>query len=180
MDIDNFLRNRRTCHQFLNKEVPNALIEKAITTSIWVPNHHLTFPWQYWVLGERVKQQFTEIVYEYIATTFSPTAADNKVSRIKTIPTIIVIAGLQDPNPQKCQENNATVFCGIHNLSLSLWNEGIGSKWVTNAFIHLTAIKDLLHVPKSYSILSMLYCGYPQKIPSQSRPKINQFVTYTE
>lgn len=45
------LRGRRTINVFLQTPVPESLIHEAIEVAVWAPNHHVTEPWRFHILG---------------------------------------------------------------------------------------------------------------------------------
>ena len=45
------IRARRTTKLFLKQEVSDELIRNAIEVARWAPNHHVTEPWHFYLLG---------------------------------------------------------------------------------------------------------------------------------
>ncbi len=50
-DFGEALRGRRTIELFLHTPVPAALVREALEAATWAPNHHLTEPWKFYLLG---------------------------------------------------------------------------------------------------------------------------------
>ena len=50
------IRSRRTTHLFLKQKVSRQLVLDAIELARWAPNHHLTEPWHFYLLGDEKKR----------------------------------------------------------------------------------------------------------------------------
>ena len=57
MEIKDLIKSRRTIHQFKPGACPDeAVVRAAMEQAMWAPNHHLTQPWRFYLLGERSKE----------------------------------------------------------------------------------------------------------------------------
>ena len=51
--IEDLIKSRRTIHDFIPDKIPDkAIIREAIKIACWAPNHHLTEPWYFYLLGQ--------------------------------------------------------------------------------------------------------------------------------
>ena len=73
------IRSRRTTKLFLKQEVSKQLVEDAIELARWAPNHHLTEPWHFYLLG---KQKIAACV-ELIGTLIRETKKDDELAAFK-------------------------------------------------------------------------------------------------
>jgi len=60
MTVLEAITTRRSIPQFKTDPVPKELIQRLLDVAVWVPNHRLTDPWQFHVLGEKTKRKFAE------------------------------------------------------------------------------------------------------------------------
>ena len=51
MDVEDAIRSRRTHKAFAPEPLPRDLIDELLELGRWAPNHHLTNPWRFRVLG---------------------------------------------------------------------------------------------------------------------------------
>jgi nitroreductase len=51
MDVEEAIRSRRTHKAFAPEPVPRELLDELLELARWAPNHHLTNPWRFRVLG---------------------------------------------------------------------------------------------------------------------------------
>ncbi|MBV9423367.1 MAG: nitroreductase family protein, partial [Solirubrobacterales bacterium] len=53
MDVERAIKTRRTHKAFAPEPVPRPLLDELLALARWVPNHHLTNPWRFRVLGPK-------------------------------------------------------------------------------------------------------------------------------
>ncbi|MEO1171006.1 MAG: nitroreductase family protein, partial [Myxococcota bacterium] len=61
MNVHDVLRQRRTVHNYEDQPVDAAVVERALEAARWAPNHKLTNPWCFYVMGERTKARVAEV-----------------------------------------------------------------------------------------------------------------------
>ena len=70
MDVLDTIESRRTIFRFKPDPVPKEAVEKVFGYGIWAPNHHVTEPWRFVVLGEQTKlklaRRYAEIQMERV------------------------------------------------------------------------------------------------------------------
>ncbi len=59
------LRGRRTIELFLQTPVPVKLVRAAIEAATWAPNHHVTEPWRFYLLGKKNDQGVCRVGARY-------------------------------------------------------------------------------------------------------------------
>ena len=64
--VHQILRERRTSHHFSDEDIPESLIENAVESVRWAPNHYLTEPWRVYLLGPEVKNQIISLNTEIL------------------------------------------------------------------------------------------------------------------
>ena len=63
------IRSRRTTKLFLREEVSWELIRDAIEVARWAPNHHVTEPWHFYLLGARKIADAARLIGDLIRET---------------------------------------------------------------------------------------------------------------
>src|SRR5690606_907576 len=53
VDVETAIRTRRTHKAFRPEPVPREQLDELFELARWAPNHHLTVPWRFRVLGPR-------------------------------------------------------------------------------------------------------------------------------
>ena len=175
MDVEEAIRTRRSIFHFRAEPVPLELVEHLLGFGIWAPNHHLTEPWRFTILGESVRQTLAER-YGDLQVTKAPADVSSEIrerldaagrAKFLSKPTIVVVSCLQQGDEQRRREDYAATCCAVQNIQLAAWAEGVGMQISTNALIHDPETYTLLGIdPELEQILSFLYVGYPAEIPT--------------
>ena len=122
MEIKDLVKSRRTIHQFKPEPVPDdAIIRAAIEQAIWAPNHYLTQPWRFYLLGDKSKNQICLLNAELVHEKQGERAAEIKFKRWRDVPGWLVLTCLKSDNEVTMRENYASCCCVAQNLMLILW-----------------------------------------------------------
>lgn len=179
MDLTQLITSRRTIHDFIPDKVPDtAIIKESIATACWAPNHHLSEPWRFYLLGLETVNSICELNKEMLLETKGLQAAQRKYKRWLEIPGWILVTCQKSNDELLFQEDYAACCCVIQNLMLSLWEKGIGTKWSTGPVTREDRFYDLVWVNKDLEkVVGLIWYGYPADIPQTTRKPIQQVVT---
>jgi nitroreductase len=61
MDVEKAIRTRRTHKAFAAQALEETVLDELFELARWAPNHHLTNPWRFRVLGERARERLMEL-----------------------------------------------------------------------------------------------------------------------
>lgn len=164
------LRGRRTIELFLQTPVPDALVREAIETATWAPNHHVTEPWRFYLLGEESKSRCLDLCHEIVAAKKGEKAADFKRESWSDKPGWVVVTCERSDEELRQREDYAACSAAIQNFMLHLWKAGVGSKWTTGDITRDSRFLDIVEVDDSRAfVVGLIWYGYPKLTPSQSR-----------
>jgi nitroreductase len=172
------ISNRRTVHQFKPGEVPPIeKIEKAIDLARWAPNHHLTEPWHFYIIGPETVSAIIELNAELARNKNGDKAARIKLKRWSQIPGWLVLTCTKSEDPIRAQEDYAACCCAAQNMMLYLWHEGIGVKWTTGDVVKESRFYNLIRVdPHAEIVVGLFWYGYAEEIPNTKRKPIKQIL----
>jgi nitroreductase len=169
------IRARRTIHDFLPDEVPRDLIVEALDAACWAPNHHLTQPWRFYLVGPETKEAIAKLTRDMVTAKKGADEGQAKYERWRAIPGWIVVTSARSDDPQRTLEDYASTACTIHNLSLQLWTHGIGVKWTTGAVTRTDEFHDLLWIdPEVEQVVGLVWYGRPSETPVTARHAIDE------
>ena len=120
------LRSRRTIHDFREDPAPAELVREALDLARWAPNHHLTEPWRFYLLGPETAAAIARLNAEIVTAKSGPEAGAAKLDRWSRMPGWIVVTCANTEDPLRAREDYAACCCAIHNFSLFLWSQGSG------------------------------------------------------
>ena len=168
------LRGRRTINLFLQTPVPEKLIRDAIEVATWAPNHHVTEPWAFYVLGKQTKTICLDLIRDIVTAKKDAQAADFKAKSWSEKPGWLVVSCRRSKEPTLQQEDLAACSAAVQNLMLYLWKAGVGSKWTTGSVTRDARFFDIIDAdPDQVFVVGMLWYGYPKITPEQTRTSID-------
>lgn len=171
--IAGLMRNRRTIHDFTDKKVDDALLLTALDTAQWAPNHRLTHPCKFYILGEQIADDICVLNSQLVAVCKGVEAGAAKLKRWQGMPNWLIITSQLHANPIQTQEDYATAACIVQNLSLLLWEQGIGMKWSSGDIIRDARLYELIGADSfAEQIVGLFWYGYPAKTPVTRRPDL--------
>lgn len=168
------LKGRRTIELFLQTPVPRQLVRAAIEAATWAPNHRLTEPWQFHLLGKRSIDACLELVRELVTAKKDAATADFKVNSWAAKPGWLVVSCRKSDDELLQREDYAACAAAVQNFMLYLWKAGVGSKWTTGDITRSPRFYDILGLDADASIVvGLVWFGYPKLTPTQSRKALD-------
>lgn len=171
------IRQRRTIHAFEDKVPPKEAVVQAIELARWAPNHHLTQPWSFYLLGRETAASIAQLNARLVAAATGPNAARAKLERWRKIPGWLVVTCRRSADEIRAREDYAACCCAIQNFQLALWEQGIGVKWTTGEVTRETGFYELIGAdPDREQVVGLLWYGYPAVIPRTEREPVAAIV----
>lgn len=172
------MRARRTVKMFLQQPVSRQLILDAIEVARWAPNHHLTEPWHFYVLGKDAIRKSVDLTRIVVTERKGEKIGEFKAQDAAMRPGWLVVTCKLSDDELTQQEDYASVCCAIQNLSLYLSEAGLASKWSTGPITRDQRFYDLLGIdPAREFIVGLIWYGYAKITPTQQRSDVGQIVT---
>ena len=179
MDIQTLIRERRTIHDYQSEGcISLDKVKEIIASACWAPNHHLTEPWHFYLLGKETINEVCDLNQQMLGETRSKEEVERKITRWRNIPGWLVVTCHQSEDELRFMEDYAACACAMQNIMLSLWEQGMGSKWSTGPITREQAFYDCVWIdPKLERIMGILWYGKPELIPQPTRQPTAQFIT---
>lgn len=187
--IDNVILNRRTIYKFLDKEVSNHIVQKALTAASNAPCHKHTHPWKFYSIGNKSRDLMIPKISKLAEMKAKKRKSDNikesvdrAVKKIVSAPVLFAVTSKLNPNdPFREKEDFAATVCALHNMVLSFWANGVGSHWSTGSITRTDEVYRILNIDgQKEEIIGFIKAGYPKKIPSVAKPAVDEFTHYLE
>ena len=173
--VAELIKSRRTIYEFKSDHVPAEKIKQAIEVSRWAPNHHLTEPWHFYLLGPETVAAVIELNTELVRQKSGDEAATAKQQRWSKLPGWLAVSCDKSTDQRQMQEDYAACCCAIQNMMLYLWSENIGMKWSTGKVIFDKKFYDLLWIdPDAETVVGLFWYGYATEIPLTNRKQVEQ------
>ena len=176
MDILQLIKDRRSIPRFKPDPVPRDVIEMMLEAATWAPNHHLTEPWEFYVLEGAAREGFAAVRRDFRRTLFpdpEAPAAQKAVEKIYqdtlATPVIIMVTTRVSADPALNEDDYAATFCAIQNMLLVAASRGVGTYPRTGGLIHDRTLRAFLDMPEDRRVAAVVYVGYPAVVPERRR-----------
>jgi nitroreductase len=172
------LRGRRTINLYLQTPVPTKLVRDAIEAATWAPNHHVTEPWHFYLLGDKSIAACVELVREMTTAKKDAKAGDFKAKSWSEKPGWLVVTCRKSEDALMQQEDLAACAAAVQNFMLYLWKAGVGSKWTTGDITRDVRFNEIVGIDaEKESAVGLIWYGYPKLTPSQQRTDVDEVLT---
>ncbi|MEZ4702831.1 MAG: nitroreductase [Rhodothermales bacterium] len=177
--LASLIRARRTIHLYRPETPPVETILKALDLARWAPNHKLTEPWRFYLLGSQTAEAIVELNTEIVTAAKGPAAGAAKRARWLEMPGWLVVTCVRSTNPLRAKEDYAATCCAIQNAMLYLWNEGIGMKWASGDVIRDARFCEMLDIdPEAEEVVGLFWYGYPAESPETKRKPLEDVLQW--
>jgi len=172
------IRGRRTTNLFLKQKVSVRLVREAIDVARWAPNHHLTEPWHFYLLGGKAIEESFELIRDNAAKKKDAAFGDFKAQAARAIPGWLVVTCKKSDDEIRQREDYASCCCAIQNLMLYLSEAGVATKWTTGDITRDDRFHKVLGSdPSEVFVVGLIWYGYPKVLPTQSRKELGEILS---
>ncbi len=160
MDVEHAIRTRRTHKAYAPEPVDRDTLEALLDLARWAPNHHLTNPWRFRVIGPQTLARLKQA------------AGDEAAAKLDRAPTLVAVTTLRDEDPDVAREDrDATavaayiVLLGAHAPRAS---PATGARRASCAH---RRVARALRLPDDEDTVGLLHLGTPrqeQRVPERA------------
>ena len=178
------IRSRRSIKRFTERPVSREEIETILTAATLGPNHRLTQPWRFYVLGPEARYAYGLALGERKARKLeNPEAAramrETVAAEHRALPAMIAVAVVTNENPEIREEDYAAAMMGIGNLALAAVELGLGTALKTGAVMNDPAARAAAGVGDGERIIAIVNVGEPAEVPPpKPREPASTFTTW--
>jgi nitroreductase len=153
MELEEAIRSRRTHKAYGADPVDRETLLELFELARWAPNHHLTNPWRFRVLGPEVLARLK--------------AADTPESAAKLdrAPTLVVVSSKGD------EEDRDATAAAAYIVLLAGHARGLATYWRTPAVLTTPEGRAALGLDDDEQVLGLLHLGTPrqeQRVPDRA------------
>jgi nitroreductase len=172
MDVEKAIRTRRTHKAFSSRELDASVLDELFELATWAPNHHLTNPWRFRVLGPNARERLMEL-----AESEKPGAA----VKLQRAPTLIAVSAHLNGDSAEDREDLLATAVAAYLVLLGAHARGLAGYWRTVALLEDERARAILALPAQETPVGLLYLGEPvqeQRVPE--RAPISELVSYLD
>lgn len=162
--LQRLLAQRKTVQDYRQGALPEGALTRALVAATAAPNHRMTEPWRFIQVGPKGRQVLFEIAADLKSSPDAPLAgpARERLAAKMLVPSeLLVVCQTTAEDPEVAREDYAAVACAVYAAMLSLWSEGVGSKWSTGGVTTDERTYACLGVdPAQQAIVGFVWLGW--------------------
>lgn len=172
MDVDEAIRTRLSVKEYADDAVGREAIERLLELAILAPNHRMTEPLAFRVMGAGAKRAYAEALADRKTRKIeedevAAQVRDRVVARTTAVPSMIAVLVDEAEDPEVREEDFATAFMAIQNLSLAAVGMGLGTHIKTGAVMREPALREALQVGDGQRLAAIVFVGRPAELPER-------------
>ena len=154
MDAETAIRTRRTHKAYGSEPVDPDTLRELLDLGRWAPNHHLTNPWRFYVLGPQALARLKDAV--------GPEGA----AKLDRAPTLVAVTAVRTPDdPVADEEDLLAAGAAAYAILLGAHARGLAGYWRTPAILREAAGRAALGIPDAERCIGLLHLGPPRQEP---------------
>ncbi len=166
MDVFDAIHTRRSIKQFTSRPVTRDEIERLLDAAVQAPNHRMTQPWHFYVLGPAARRAWGETLGARKAKKVEdPAAARAVIEKVAAaeaaLPAVVCVAMTLDDNPEIREEDYAATMMAVQNILLAAGALGLGAHLKTGAVMDDPRARAAAGVGDGQRIVATIQLGEP-------------------
>lgn len=171
MPIPQLIEQRRSIKKFTDRAVTPQEIETLLEAAVRAPNHRLTRPWHFYILGAESRYAYGLALGERKARKLPDIEAARALRETiakehRALPCMIAVAIAQHENPEIREEDYAAAMMAIENLALTAVALGLGTHIKTGGVMGDEASRAAVGVSAAERIVAIVNVGEPAEVPA--------------
>jgi nitroreductase len=164
--VDEAIRTRRTIKAYARRPVDGDVLEELFDLARWAPNHHMTEPWRFRVVGPRA--------LDALKAAAGPEAA----AKLDRAPTLIVCSAMLSGDPIQDEEDLHATACAAYIVLLGAHARGLAGYWRTPAVLRGPSGRAAVGLGGDERFVGLLHLGEAkQGKDPPPRAALEDFVT---
>ena len=170
MELEEAIRTRRTHKAYAPEPVDRATLDELFELARWAPNHKLTNPWRFRVVGPQALRRLKDASGDPIAA-----------AKLDRAPTLVAVSATQGGDPVLDEEDVLATATAAYVVLLAAHGRGLAGYWRTPDILRTAEGRAALHIPDDEHVLGLLYLGYPRQEPRvPERAAVDEVTTYLD
>jgi nitroreductase len=167
VDVEAAIRSRRTHKAYGAEPVDRETLEELFELARWAPNHNLTNPWRFRVLGPEALARLKEA------------AGPEGAAKLDRAPTLVLVTARQTGDAVQDEEDLCATAVATYIVLLAAHGRGMAGYWRTPGVLRTPEGRAALAIDDDERVVALVHLGPPRQDrepPERLRP--DEFVTY--
>jgi nitroreductase len=147
LELEEAIRTRRTHKAYGAEPVDRATLDELLDLARWAPNHHLTNPWRFRVLGPEALARLKQAA--------GPEAA----GKLERAPTLVAVSVVQTGDAVSDEEDLCATACAAYIVLLAAHGRGLAGYWRTPGVLRTPEGRAALSIGEDEHAIGLLHLG---------------------
>ena len=147
--------------------MPRELLEELLGLARWAPNHNLTNPWRFRVVGPEALAALKEA------------AGPESAPKLDRAPTLVVASAVQTGDPVQDEEDMLATACACYIVLLAAHERDLVGYWRTPSVLRTHEGRAAVGLADDEHFVGLLHLGFGrQEKDAPERAPAADYVTY--
>jgi nitroreductase len=167
VELEEAIRGRRTHKAYAPEPVDRKLLDELFELARWAPNHHLTNPWRFRVLGPKSLAKL------------KAAAGPEAGPKLDRAPTLVCASFKLTGDPVQDEEDLCSTACAVFIVLLGAHARGLAGYWRTPGVLRTSDGAAAVGMGPDELFVGLIHLG-PARQSKQPPDRLppNDFVTY--
>lgn len=185
MKLTDAITARRSIRKFAERAPTRAEIEQMLELAPFVPNHRLTNPWRFYVLGPEARAAYGLALGNRKAKKATDEAHAESIRKAtsdehRAQPCMLIVAMTKNENAEIREEDYASTMMATQNICLAATALGLGTHIRSGAIMDDPAARAAVGVADDERIVAVLTVGVPLETPdAKPRRPVSELTHWT-
>ena len=167
MKLAELAAKRRTHKAFGREPLSRETLMQLLDVARLAPNHHLTQPWRFRVLGPETLARIEEC------------AGAAEAVKLRRAPTLVLATAALTGDLVQDEEDVCATAAAIMLVLLGATELGLASYWRTPGILRTARGREAAGVPDGERVLALLHFGPPEREPApRERAAVDTYVEF--
>ena len=167
VELEEAIRGRRTHKVYGSAPVDRVTLEELLELARWAPNHHLTEPWEFRVIGPDTLAAMKQA------------AGPENAAKLDRAPTLVGVSVVQTGDPVQDEEDLLATGCAVYAVLLGAHARGLVGYWRTPGFLRTPAGAAALGLEPNEHFLALIHLGEQRQDPRPpERSPVSEYVSF--
>jgi nitroreductase len=169
MEVEEAIRTRRTHKAYRPEPVDRELLEEILDLARWAPNHNLTNPWRFRVIGPNALERLKDA------------AGPESAAKLDRAPTLVVCSCTLTGDQIQNEEDLHATACAAYIVLLAAHGRGVATYWRTPEVLRTPEGRSAVGISDDERFVGLLHLGKPvQEQRPPERLPADQVIEFLE
>jgi nitroreductase len=167
VELEEAIRGRRTHKVYAAEPVPAPLLEELLELARWAPNHHLTEPWRFRVLGPAALAALKQ------------EAGPEAAAKLDRAPTLVAASVKLRGDEVEREEDLLATGCAVYAVLLGAHGRGLVGYWRTPGVLRTPEGAAAVGMAEDEHFVGLIHLGSRrQDVQPPERSPLDEYVSF--